>query len=124
MQFVFIHLLFSSDEKSTQTDKSYGRVNKKVQTHSENGISPAKDDGLNSRGSSSIQSRSSLSTSQQDVFDKHNDGISPRLHQLVRVGPDGRPEVIGRIGRIIQLTNFYYYDQHNLLNFLEFYSLS
>ena len=38
------------------------------------------------------------------MFDKHNDGISPRLHQLVRVGPDGRPEVVGRIGKIIQLT--------------------
>lgn len=59
---------------------------------------------MNSRGSSSIQSGSSLSSSQQDVFDKQNDGKSPRLHQLVRVGPDGRPEVVGRIGKIIQFT--------------------
>ena len=40
------------------------------------------------------------------MYDKNNDGISPRLHQLVRVGPDGRPEVVGRIGKIIQFTKF------------------
>ena len=54
---------------------------------------------MNSRGSSSVQSGSYLSSSQQDLLDTHNPGTSPRLHQLVRVGPDGRPEVVGRIGK-------------------------
>ena len=60
--------------------------------------SPGKDDPLNSSGSSSIQSGSSLSSTQPDLSDKQSQNISPRLHQLVRVGPDGRPEVVGRIG--------------------------
>lgn len=30
--------------------------------------------------------------------DKQTTAASPRLHQLVRVGPDGRPEIVGRIG--------------------------
>ena len=40
-------------------------------------------------------SRNSDST---DMPDKHTQATSPRLHQLVRVGPDGRPEIVGRIG--------------------------
>ena len=40
-------------------------------------------------------SRSSDST---DMPDKNIQAASPRLHQLVRVGPDGRPEIVGRIG--------------------------
>ena len=60
--------------------------------------SPGKDDPLNSSGSSSIQSENSLISTQQDLSYKQGQNISPRLHQLVRVGPDGRPEVVGRIG--------------------------
>ena len=33
-----------------------------------------------------------------DMTDKQTTATSPRLHQLVRVGPDGRPEIVGRIG--------------------------
>ena len=40
-------------------------------------------------------SRNSDST---DMPDKNIQAASPRLHQLVRVGPDGRPEIVGRIG--------------------------
>ena len=42
-----------------------------------------------------MTSRNSDST---DMPDKQTTAASPRLHQLVRVGPDGRPEIVGRIG--------------------------
>ena len=42
-----------------------------------------------------MTSRNSNST---DMPDKQTTAASPRLHQLVRVGPDGRPEIVGRIG--------------------------
>ena len=39
------------------------------------------------------------------LSDKHSETISPRLHQLVRLGPDGRPEIVGRIGMNISVYN-------------------
>lgn len=42
-----------------------------------------------------MTSRNSDST---NMPDKQTTAASPRLHQLVRVGPDGRPEIVGRIG--------------------------
>jgi hypothetical protein len=56
------------------------------------------DDTLNSHGSLVGSANSSISNI-DDLSDKHSENISPRLHQLVRVGPDGRPEIVGRIGK-------------------------
>ena len=87
----------------TQTDKSYGRANKRVQTqnvgeHEDGRNSPSKDGNYNSQAPSLDHSMTSRNSNSTDMPDKQTTAASPRLHQLVRVGPDGRPEIVGRIG--------------------------
>ena len=61
----------------------------------------SKEDTFNSRGSL-VGSANSSDSNIEDLSDKQSETISPRLHQLVRVGPDGRPEIVGRIGKTKQ----------------------